>query len=90
MFFVDGKIGGEWENYTKPINYSLIIMRGPVLTYDVWEYANYLDYQNCRAAHLEALWKIVDWKVVDGRYNSCRLKNNLHSIVLNDSEIIKT
>ena len=40
----------------------------PLLTFDVWEHAYYLDYQNRRAAHLHELWKIVDWKVVAGRY----------------------
>ena len=40
----------------------------PVLTFDVWEHAYYLDYQNRRAAQLKELWKIVDWKVVESRY----------------------
>lgn len=40
----------------------------PLLTFDVWEHAYYLDYQNRRAAHLEALWGIVDWTVVESRY----------------------
>ena len=40
----------------------------PLLTFDVWEHAYYLDYQNRRAAHLAALWQIVDWRVIEKRY----------------------
>ena len=40
----------------------------PILTFDVWEHAYYLDYQNRRAAQLKALWQIVDWSVVEKRY----------------------
>ena len=41
----------------------------PLLTFDVWEHAYYLDYQNRRPAHLAELWKIVDWEVIDKRYS---------------------
>ena len=41
----------------------------PLLTFDAWEHAYYLDYQNRRAAHLSALWQIVDWKVIAARYD---------------------
>ena len=41
----------------------------PLLTFDVWEHAYYLDYQNRRAAHLQALWGIVDWKTIETRYD---------------------
>lgn len=41
----------------------------PILTFDVWEHAYYLDYQNRRAAHLSALWGIVNWKGIESRYS---------------------
>ena len=41
----------------------------PLLTFDVWEHAYYLDYQNRRAAHLSALWQILNWPEIERRYN---------------------
>ncbi len=40
----------------------------PILTFDVWEHAYYLDYQNRRPAYMEALWDIIDWKELEKRY----------------------
>ena len=55
---------GQYPGADNPVAHGL----RPLLTFDVWEHAYYLDYQNRRAAHLEALWRIVDWKVVEERY----------------------
>ena len=40
----------------------------PLLTFDVWEHAYYLDYQNRRPAHLSALWQLIDWEAINGRF----------------------
>ena len=56
---------GQYPGADNPVAHGL----RPLLTFDVWEHAYYLDYQNRRAAHLEALWGIVDWSVIEERYN---------------------
>ncbi len=40
----------------------------PILVFDVWEHAYYLDYQNRRAEYLGKLWNIVDWDIIGMRY----------------------
>ena len=57
---------GQYSGADNPVAHGL----RPLLTFDVWEHAYYLDYQNRRPAHLEALWGIVDWNVVEKRYDS--------------------
>lgn len=42
----------------------------PILTFDVWEHAYYLDYQNLRASYLHKLWDIVDWSIIEMRYEN--------------------
>ena len=41
----------------------------PILTFDVWEHAYYLDYQNRRAAYLHSLWPIINWEEIEKRYS---------------------
>lgn len=63
----DGRLVVTQEpNATNPVQRGLT----PLLTFDVWEHAYYLDYQNRRPDYLAALWQIVDWKVVYSRYDN--------------------
>ncbi len=63
----DGRLVVTQEpNAANPVQRGLT----PLLTFDVWEHAYYLDYQNRRPDYLAALWQIVDWKVVYSRYDN--------------------
>lgn len=81
--FVDagvGLFGSGWVWLSRDQDGKLFITQGqnaetpltsgltPLLVFDVWEHAYYLDYQNRRKDALEALWSIVDWDVVESRY----------------------
>ncbi len=81
--FVDagvGLFGSGWVWLSRDEDGKLFITQGPnagnpittgltpLLTFDVWEHAYYLDYQNRRADALTKLWDIVDWDVVESRY----------------------
>ena len=57
LFLTQGK------NAESPLTSGLV----PLLTFDVWEHAYYLDYQNRRADHVNKLWEIIDWDVIEKR-----------------------
>ena len=61
----DGELSiAQYANADNPVAHGF----KPILTFDVWEHAYYLDYQNRRAAHLNALWQIVNWAEIEARY----------------------
>ncbi len=75
-----GVFGSGWVWLSAQVDGTLVITQEPgasnpvtkglkpLLTFDVWEHAYYLDYQNRRTAHLAELWKILDWKVIEQRW----------------------
>lgn len=40
----------------------------PLLCFDVWEHAYYIDYRNRRPEYLRKMWEIIDWSVVENRF----------------------
>lgn len=72
--------GSGWVWLSSDTNGELYITQGknaenpltkglkPILVFDVWEHAYYLDYQNRRGDYLARIWDLVDWSVIEQRY----------------------
>lgn len=44
----------------------------PLLVFDVWEHAYFLQYQGDRSAYIRGLWRLINWTVVNVRYANAR------------------
>ena len=67
--------GGLEVTSTKNQDNPILCGKTPLLGNDVWEHAYYLDYQNARPKYLEEWWKVVNWDLVEERYQkNCKCK----------------
>ena len=67
----DGKLAvASTPNQDNPLMDVAEVKGTPILGVDVWEHAYYLKYQNRRAEYLAAFWNVIDWKVIQKRYEA--------------------
>lgn len=44
----------------------------PLLVFDAWEHAYYLQYRNVRPDYVQRLWDLVNWQDVTARFDAAR------------------
>ena len=47
----------------------------PILVLDMWEHSYFLQYKANRAKYIDAFWNIINWNIVNERYNKIFLCN---------------
>jgi Fe-Mn family superoxide dismutase len=67
----DGKLEvTSTPNQDNPLMDVAEVKGHPILGIDVWEHAYYLKYQNRRPEYLGAIWSVINWNEVSGRYKA--------------------
>jgi Fe-Mn family superoxide dismutase len=51
---------------------AVVVGDTPILGVDMWEHAYYLQYLNGKAAYVENMWMIINWKVSEERFIGAR------------------
>ncbi|MER2047028.1 superoxide dismutase [Solibacillus sp. FSL W7-1472] len=67
-------VEGDGVAVTSTPNQDSPVMEGktPILGLDVWEHAYYLNYQNRRPDYIGAFWNVVNWDVVEAKYQAAK------------------
>jgi Fe-Mn family superoxide dismutase len=48
----------------------------PILVFDAWEHAFYLQYKNQKVDFIDAMWAVVNWQDVTKRYAAAKERGN--------------
>ncbi len=63
---------GNTPNQDNPLMPDSDIKGIPLIAFDVWEHAYYLNYQNKRGDYINAFWNIINWNEINKRYKNAK------------------
>jgi Fe-Mn family superoxide dismutase len=70
-----------FDTHTKTLEYmetkdqdpvSMIPNKVAILGIDAWEHSWYLKYRNVKKTYFTEIWKIINWKDLESRFESAR------------------
>lgn len=51
---------------------AVVVGDTPLFGVDMWEHAYYLQYLNGKAAYVDNIWKVINWKTAETRFAGSR------------------
>lgn len=71
-WLVKEAVTGQLRIVTLANQEAVVVGDTPLFGVDMWEHAYYLQYLNGKAAYVDNIWKIVNWKTAEARFGGAR------------------
>lgn len=71
-WLVKEAVTGQLRIVTLANQEAVVVGDTPLFGVDMWEHAYYLQYLNGKAAYVDNIWKIVNWKTAQARFGGAR------------------
>ncbi|KAK9774372.1 hypothetical protein AB5N19_06722 [Seiridium cardinale] len=71
-WLVKEAVTGQLRIVTLANQEAVVMGDTPLFGVDMWEHAYYLQYLNGKAAYVENIWKVINWKTAEARYTGAR------------------
>ncbi|KAI5863293.1 superoxide dismutase [Durotheca rogersii] len=71
-WLVKEAVTGQLRIVTLANQEAVVVGDTPLFGVDMWEHAYYLQYLNGKAAYVDNIWKVINWKTAEARYVGSR------------------
>lgn len=71
-WLVKEAVTGQLRVVTLANQEAVVVGDTPIFGVDMWEHAYYLQYLNGKAAYVENIWAVINWKTVEARFVGAR------------------